>query len=375
MAALPCGLRAEDIPRPPPDRGMLILRNGQVLEGRITQADGLHVVDLPGGQIRVKNADVDMVCGSLEEGYARKRATIQVGDVHQHLELAQWCLRQGLLTHAADELSDAIAADPQNPMIGALRHRLKMAQEPPPTAEPRTAAEPGISNEELDRMVRGLPHGAVEIYTQSVQPVLMNHCTSSGCHGPQSDNGLRLFRIPINKTASRRLTQRNLASVLQYVDRQSPAQSRLLTAVTGPHGNTRGPIFAEHQVSQYQRLADWTNQFAAHTAPDVPASVRPQPIQENPTLTSPTAASGTDKNVRAAGHLAGPAAQTAQPRMLSQDARKAQPLHTPGNVRTPPGTQRQPSEKPPADAVPASHEQPADPFDPEVFNRRFAPKK
>ena len=39
-------------------------------------------------------------------------------------------------------------------------------------------------------MLRGMPHGAVETFTQSVQPVLLNHCATSGCHGPQSEIGL-----------------------------------------------------------------------------------------------------------------------------------------------------------------------------------------
>ena len=144
-------------------------------------------------------ADVDLVCTSLEDGYRRKRAAIQVGNVHHHLELAQWCLRHGLLGPAAAELADATVAEPNNPMIDVLHHRLKMALEPPPAPETAGKSTSGPSNEELDRMVRSLPHGAVETFTQSVQPVLMNHCATGGCHGPQSDTGLRLFRVPTGK--------------------------------------------------------------------------------------------------------------------------------------------------------------------------------
>ena len=71
-------------------------------------------------------------------------------------------------------------------------------------------------------MVRSLPPGVVETFTQSVQPVLMNHCATGGCHAPQSETGLRLFRVPTGKQASRRITQRNLYSVLPFVDRDNP---------------------------------------------------------------------------------------------------------------------------------------------------------
>ena len=119
----------------PPVQGMVVLRNGEVIEGKISRDEGLYIVDLPNGRIRIKQADVDLVCSNLEEGYRRKRATIQVGNVHDHLDLAQWCMRHNLLGLATVELADATAADPKNPMIGALQHRLKMAMEPPPPAD------------------------------------------------------------------------------------------------------------------------------------------------------------------------------------------------------------------------------------------------
>ena len=189
-ALLACG--AEPVaPGASGDRPILVLKNGQILEGRISQSQDGYVVDLGDGQIRVKSAEVDLICNNLEEGYQHKRAAIQVGNVHHHLELAQWCLRHDLLGPAATELADAVAADPTNPMIGALQHRLKLAMEPP--AEPAAKAVAGPTNEDLDRLLRALPPGTVETFTQSVQPVLMNHCATGGCHGPQSSTSLRLY--------------------------------------------------------------------------------------------------------------------------------------------------------------------------------------
>ena len=335
-------------PASPPNQGMILLRNGQTIEGRITQTDGLYVVDLGDGQIRLKAADVDLVCATLEDGYRQKRATIQVGNAQDHIELAGWCLRHGLLGPAATELADATVAEPNNPMIGVLHHRLKMAMEPPPKPEAAGKSVAGPSNDELDRMVRSLPHGVVETFTQSVQPVLMNHCATGGCHGPQSETGLRLFRVPSGKQASRRITQRNLYSVLPYVDRDNPAISRLLTAANGPHGTAKQAIFSDHQASQYQRMADWASQLAGQSTPDSPPTLAPaMPFEP-----------------------AGPP----PPRVLSQEARNARPLSADGkrqSVRR--NTARKPV-KPPAPAD-ASSDQSADPLDPEIFNRRYAPRR
>jgi len=331
-------------PTNPPGQGILLLRNGQTIEGRITQAEGLYVVDLGNGQIRLKTADVDLVCANLDDGYRQKRAAIRVGDARQHIELAQWCLRHELLGPAATELADATAAEPDNPMIDVLHHRLKMAMEPP---EPETAGKStaGPSTDELDRMVRSLPHSVVETFTQSVQPVLMNHCAAAGCHGPQSEGGLRLFRVPAGKQANRRITQRNLCSVLPFVDRNNPMSSRLLTAPNGPHGTAKQAIFKQPQAAQYQRLVDWANQLAQQSTPDSPTTFAPEAPFES---VGPT-----------------------PPQVLSQEARRARPLSAGGqNSSVRRGAARN-SAKPLA-APQASSDQSADPFDPEVFNRRYA---
>ena len=324
-----------------PDRQILVLRNGETLAGRITQEGGLFVVALSDGQIRVKAADVELVCGSLEEGYRGKRSAIQVGNVYHHLELAQWCLRHGLLGPAAVELADATTADPNHRMLGALRHRLKMALEPPVRASAGTAGKPMSipSNDELDRMVRSLPRGLVQTFTQSVQPVLMNSCATSKCHGPYATSDLHLFRATAGKSVSRRITQRNLHAVLSFVDRQNPADSRLLTVPSRPHGTVEHAIFSRHQVAQYQRLVDWTNQLAGQSSPEFP----------------PT------RGLVATWALDGPTSIQIPPAMLSQEARNAQPL---------------PAANQAGEAVPASFDQqPATPSDADAFDRRYTAEK
>ncbi|MEN6407741.1 MAG: hypothetical protein ABFC77_14895 [Thermoguttaceae bacterium] len=327
-AAEPGSSAATSAPR------MLILRNGQTLEGKITEnADG-YVVDLGDGQIWLKTSDVDLVCESLEDGYRRKRARISTSNAPQHLELAQWCLRRGLLGNAAAELADAAALDPGNPMLGVLQERLKLAMEPPEKTSHGVQASAGPTNEDLDRTVRSLPRGSVETFTQLVQPVLMNHCASGSCHGSQSDNTLRLLRVPSNKLAGRRITQRNLYAVLAFVDRDNPANSRLLTSLVGPHGTAKNGIFVERQAMQYQRLSDWTRLLAQQPADETIATIAPP----------------------------GTPADRSPPKVLSQEAQRASPLMA---SRPSPNVKR---------GV-AALNRPTDPMDPEVFNRRFAPKK
>ncbi len=253
---------------PVPEHGVVLLRNGQIIEGKITRVGELIYVTFPNGEIRLKLSEVEFCCRDLEEGYRRKLSAMQLGNVRDHLAMAQWCLMHDLHDHAAAELSDATAADATHPMIGVLSRRLKMAIQPPSKPSgPAKSATPSPSFEELDRLVRSMPAGAVETFTDTIQPMLVNNCTAAGCHGPQSASEFRLIRIPKDRPPSRRTTQRNLHATLQWVDRRKPDDSKLLTATTGPHGTAATSVFGRHQAAQHQRLLDWIRQVAKQDQP------------------------------------------------------------------------------------------------------------
>ena len=258
-------------------RRLLLLHNGEVVEGNISRADDYYIVELSYGQIRVKISDVELICIDIEDGYRQKRAAIRVGNAQHHLELARWCLRHDLFGPAAVELADATIADPDNPLIVAMRYRLKMAMAPPSPSADGETAPPGPSNAELDRLVRNLPYKAVEYFTQSVQPVLMNNCMGSGCHGPFTETPMRLFRVSKDKSPSRRMTQRNLHSLLQFIDRENPAESPLVKACSGPHGDKQKSVFAEGQEEQQRRIVIWALLLAHQPAADQPATVSRPP--------------------------------------------------------------------------------------------------
>jgi hypothetical protein len=203
------------------------------------------------------------------------------------------------------------------------------------TTKPDSKPNAEPTNDELEQLVRDLPKGTVETFTRSIQPVLMRHCATGGCHSPESKDGLRLFHVPAVTVAGRRITQRNLYSVLSFVDRDDPMHSRLLTVPLAPHGNAKSAIFNEHQISQYKRLFDWTRQLALPTA-----SV----AYQEPENFLPTDAPSTAKD-------------QSPPRVLSKAARKAHPLTA--------KDRNQPDRRDDA----------TDPFDPEVFNQRYAPNK
>jgi hypothetical protein len=172
---------------------------------------------------------------------------------------------------AARELDDAAASDPSHPLIPVIQRRIQMSLNPPRI--PETAADPlrsGPTADDLDRMVRGMPPGTVDKFAQTVQPLLNNYCSGAACHGAGSDQKFSLVRIPTGGRPTRRTTQRNLHATLQWIDREDPAASLLLTAPVQPHGPTGVPVFTSRRIAQYGEIADWVHRVAQVPAPTAP---------------------------------------------------------------------------------------------------------
>jgi len=402
-------------PAPDAPTTTLLLRNGRTLEGRVARAGDYYYVAVAGGQVRIGADQVELWCADLEDGYRRKRAAIRPGIVEDHLRLAHWCLRQGLYGHAEAELADARRAEPTHPMIDLLGRQLAAAQNPPApqppaalsTAEARPNAQDGPTEEELDAMVEGLPGEAVATFSRTIQPLLINTCGSAACHGPGAESEFRLRRGPLGRPATRLTTQRNLHAVLQWVDRSHPDSSALLTGPAEPHGPANAPVFSKFQAPQYQRLVDWVHQVTGVPAPGA-AAEQVATAQQPPSPATGEGAAGVPKTVP---DTAGPseAAATAAvvptiPKLFTQPP-GARPLAVPetpgvddpsalsdqgalpGNA-VPAGYEAPLSDPPPDGPDPLSPDDdpprnpiqrgakiegfvPKDPFDPEIFNRRY----
>jgi hypothetical protein len=125
---------------------LVVLRNGEVLAGQIQAAKNDRVtVRMPRGEISLRQAEVDVIAGSLDDAYALKLAKISPPDVDGHLDLAAWCLRHELFGSAATELTTAMSIQPRHPRIAMIQRRLRQAvdqqqttQETEPNAEVET---------------------------------------------------------------------------------------------------------------------------------------------------------------------------------------------------------------------------------------------
>jgi hypothetical protein len=258
LLAATCAVLVVAAPPFAPEPGLLLLKNGQVIEGGILREGDRYVVSIgsrgEGGELRIPASDVDAVCRTLADAYAHKRNNIAQYSVKPHLELADWCLRNNLYDRAAEELVAAMAIDAGDPKIAALERRLKMATAPK-TQRERVEYVLPPTQEEIEAALRTLPPVAVEEFMSNIQPLLLSRCAVTACHGPNSTAEFHLVRPPLKHANKTRETQRNLFATLAQID--PDGDSRLLTQSLAAHGGARAPIFDQQDRRQIEMLATW----------------------------------------------------------------------------------------------------------------------
>ena len=338
-----------------PQAGLLVLRNGQVLEGQITQAGDYYVVTLGAtGEVRLPTTDVEMQCASLDEAYELKRDAVFPRGVTAHLALAEWCLRHRLTGKCAEQLVAAMRLDPEDPRIVQLERRLVLASQSPPEAKEKLPAGAAtVSAEELEKVLGDLPAGSVERFSIVIQPILLNRCGASQCHGPNAKSDFRLLKPPVGQAAVQRFTQRNLYGVLQHLDSAKPAASPLLVLPQRRHGSALAAVFDKQTQKQLDELTAWVKLTLAAPRAAAPASIpaadgtlsQAAPL-ENVQPVEPPAAAGNS----ASGGNSAPAVRVMRPPLADATA----------------------ASKP---APAAGGFVPRDEFDPEIFNRKYTQRR
>ena len=251
-----------DLPQDMSSMAYLLLSNGEVLVGQISRVGDQYELEQPGGQIYLKASSVAAVCDSLADCLKQRRQLSGGDSPEDHVGVFDWCVRHRLFDDAAQELVAIRKLDPAYPRLAFLERRLEMAQQAPAESQPVATRVMLPSGTELDRMVRAMPPGTVEAFTNSIQPMLMTHCATAGCHGPNASSDFTLLRVPARRTADRRTTQRNLYAVLGLVDPAAPKHSPLLQIALEPHGGVPAAVFTGRDAPQYQTLAAWTVRVA-----------------------------------------------------------------------------------------------------------------
>jgi hypothetical protein len=273
----------------PATEGLVLLKTGRILHGTAVREGDAMLVRLRGGVARVAYDDVLLVCRSLDEAYQIQASKLRADDLDAHVDLARWCLSNGLTEHARTELEGILRRDPDRRSARVMLQRLPLPQVQPRLETSRTAptlfspfepAGPELAptSDAITTVAADtaeLPRLARKAFAVSIQPVLFDSCGRSGCHGPKSTTPLRLMPLPRTRRDNRKSTEENLHAVLRYVDFEHPAESPILLVPMRKHGRAVRPVFADPNSLDYRKLAAWV--FAIGNDAESARSLLPAP--------------------------------------------------------------------------------------------------
>jgi len=252
---------------------ILVLVDGQVMAGSFVPRPDGYDVRVAAGRLFVESSRVRFVANDLNHAYQLMRSAHTKLTPEVHMEIARWCLNNRMPEQAKREVLDALKFDPNRAdgqrMLQALTANEQSADAPTTgtgvTEFSRAADVPRPVGE--TRSLAGLSRSVAQDFTRHVQPLLMNKCASSGCHGGAGKTGFQL--VSAHRGTNPLIAEQNLATVLRQIDLNAPAQSPILAVTAGAHGNSPIPLFRGRAgAAQVNTLRNWVLAASEDIAPN-----------------------------------------------------------------------------------------------------------
>ena len=247
--------------------GVLVMKDGSLADGEITQEARGFIVHKPGGRFLVPFQLVQFRAESRLDAYQKLKASIQKPSADTSVRLAKWCLTWQLHEQAELELRQALEFDSGHEVARRMLLRLASVLDPtgalPELPDPPKKTDDGFQKSPVQSLA-GLSRETALKFTTRVQPILMNRCGNATCHGSAAgQNDFQLTRVRIGTSSHRLRSERNLATILRYIDLQNPAESPILKLPTGLHGPKQQSAFGGPGGDENLRdFQDWVRAVA-----------------------------------------------------------------------------------------------------------------
>lgn len=316
-------------------RSVLLLTNGRLVRGRVSRNSGGYVVQFTNGSMVVPVSQVKLQAQSADAVYRALKKQIPLQSPRHRLALAGWCTTNELYDQAMKEVRAVLKSNPEHDAAKRMQTRIEKLIAPAPKKEESKSVYDRLVAPEVTALA-GLPPQVAVRFVSKVQPILMNSCAQSGCHGPRSKNAFRLSMVHLGSGGRRGLSEQNLSATLRFIDLKSPEQSPLLTKPLGRHGRRGKTIFRGRAgTRQLAVLRTWAANVARNSSS---TGVRSES----------TTSRRNEKHVRPNGYQLTPAMKAARSRTAYKGPRR------------------------PSRRSKSTTSKPGDPFDPAEFNRKSA---
>ncbi len=283
---------------------VLLLQTGKIIKGVVRQTTAGYVVNVPGGQQVLPFDQVRFNADDLEDAYRLQRSSLPERPVSAHIELARWCHTHGMPDQACKELRDVLRIEPESTiarsMLQRINDQLLATKELPAVAARNHGQYSMLGDPKLGipaDTLGGLPREAALDFVSKVQPLLVNRCATAGCHGIGSGNSFELQRTKLGKSPPKSHSERNLAAVLERIDREQPLSSPLLTKLRG-ESKSNGARQSHGGLSreQTQTLRNWIEAISEKPEPVAPAKPESEPQDDDTKTESPKPRSDANSN-------------------------------------------------------------------------------
>ena len=345
----------------------VLLTNGNVLFGNARQlGEFVIVTTAAGGEVRLQRVNVSCWADSIRSLYQYRVDQRGKPTLRDHLRDAWWCVRYDLYDLAARELIAAKRIDPDNREANALETRLRSLVNLQPADE--SGVRPTDSNSMKPNVITG-ESGAIspavfeeedsqnfEVdplvirrFASHIQPMLLSRCgvppealrpVERGLPGDGIDRPVSVLVCSITHT---------IFMVIPYIDENNPEESLLLSKATTPHGGGAAPL-NQRNTKAMQSLGQWVRMIASSLR-----NVKQNPNEPSVGLRSTHGDPG-DGNVSDV--------TTLEKALLQNESQSAsEPVVQSAKASFDQGARSTPQRLPPV----------SNPFDPDLFNRRFHP--
>ena len=126
---------------------ILVLKNGQMLVGRIEQdAASLIVHVRQGSRLVIAKSKAEFVCNSKSEAFWGRSARIRASDVAQQVDLFRWCLQHKLFEHAESQFNILMNSDVSAAELDSLNRQLMVLRASQVREQQRKIAEASKAN-------------------------------------------------------------------------------------------------------------------------------------------------------------------------------------------------------------------------------------
>ncbi len=259
--------------------GVVVLRDGRVFSGRISNVAGGYRVEWRGTYAIVPFGKVDVTAPSLNEAFIALRDRVLKPTADDHLSLAEWCLKNNLVGSAKSEVSKALQLEPlrqeSRSLMVTIDERLNPKAEKFERATGPAMTADGFLRSQA-KTSAGLSREVHRDYVRQIQPLLLNKCGNAHCHGQATETTFRLGRIQRGISGNQLLSQSNLDQVLSQLDLAKPSQSPLLMKAVAVDAQHRKIFLGPRGGNQFKILSDWVSRVAG----DLP-SAKKHPSRTN----------------------------------------------------------------------------------------------